>query len=63
MCRLNVSELQPTEHGVIHKPRGQLRGDGISQMTILLHTPYLIKVTTKGGEGQNTQKIDHVVYG
>ena len=34
--------------GVIHKPRGQLRGRGVSQMTILLHTkPYLVKVTTK----------------
>ena len=31
--------------GVIHKTRGQLMG---SQMTILLHKPYLVKVTTKG---------------
>ena len=30
--------------GDIHKPRGQLRGS--SQMTILLHKPYLVKVTT-----------------
>ena len=35
--------------GVIHKPRGQLRGEGVSQMTILLHKPYLVKVTKKGG--------------
>ena len=27
--------------GVIHKPRGQLRGMGVSQMTTLLHKPYL----------------------
>ena len=33
--------------GVIHKPRGQLRGDGVSQMPILLHKPYLVKVTKK----------------
>ena len=33
-------------------------------MTILLHKPYLVKVTTKGGgESKNTQKFDHVVYG
>ena len=32
-------------------------------MTILLHKPYLIKVTTKGEGVKNTQKIDHVVYG
>ena len=35
--------------GVIHKLRGQLRGTaGVSQMAILLHKPYLVKVTTKG---------------
>ena len=38
-------------------------GRGVSQMTILLHKPYLVKVTTKGKGVQNTQKIDHVVYG
>ena len=37
--------------GGIHKPRGQLRGEGVSEMTILLHKPYLVKVTTKGGVG------------
>ena len=32
--------------GVIHKPRGQLMGEGISQMTNSLHSkPYLVKVT------------------
>ena len=40
--------------GVIHKPRGQLRG--VSQMTILLHKSYLIKVTTKGGGGSKIPK-------
>ena len=50
--------------GVIHKPRGQLRGREVSQMTILLHKSYLVKVTTKGrGSGRNSQKFDHVVYG
>ena len=35
-----------------------------SQMTILLHKPYLVKVSTKGGGVvKNTQKFDHVVYG
>ena len=32
-------------------------------MTILLHKHYLVKVTTKGEGGQNTQKFDHAVYG
>ena len=43
--------------GVIHKPRGQLRGMGVSQMTILLHKPYLVKVTTKGGGGSKIPEI------
>ena len=29
----------------------------------ITYKPYLVKVTTKGGGGQNTQKFDHVVYG
>ena len=38
--------------GVIHKPCGQLNGDGdFSQMTILIHKPYLVKVAAKGGRG------------
>ena len=50
--------------GDIYKPRGQLRVRGVSQLTILLHRPYLIKVTTKEvGGSQNNQKFDHVVYG
>ena len=50
---------------VIHKPFGQLRGRGFSLMTILLHKPYLVKVTTKGGGGGSkiSKKFDHVVYG
>ena len=37
-------------------------------MTILLNKPYLVKVTTKGEEGQeydilNIQTFEHVVYG
>ena len=51
--------------GDIHKPRGQLRGED-SLMTILLHIPYLVKVTTKVGGGgvKNIQNFDHVVvYG
>ena len=31
-------------------------------MTISLHKPYLVKVTTKGEGVKNTQKFDHVVY-
>ena len=29
-----------------------LEEDGVSQMTILLQTPYLVKVTTKAGGGE-----------
>ena len=39
----------------IHKPRGQLKGGGVSQMTILLHKPYLINVKKK--EGKKYPKI------
>ena len=50
--------------GDFHKARGQLRGEGISQMTILLHKLYLVKVTTKGERGvKNIQNFDHMVYG
>ena len=47
--------------GVIHKPRGQLKGEGggaggLSQMTILLHKHYFVKVTTKGGGGSKIPK-------
>ena len=43
--------------GNIHKPREQLRGEGVSQMTIS-------KSDHKRGRGsKNTQKFDHVVYG
>ena len=38
-------------------------GGGGSQMTILLHKSYLVKMPTKAGRGQNTQKFEHVVYG
>ena len=31
----------------IHKPRGQLRREGVTQMTILLFKSYLVKVSTK----------------
>ena len=43
--------------GVTHKPRGQLKGEGVSQMTILLHKPYLVKVITKGEGVKNTKKL------
>ena len=48
----------------MHKPRGQLWGRGISEMTVILRKPYLVKVTKKLGEVvKNTQKFDYVVYG
>ena len=46
---------------VINKPRGQLKGMGVNQMTTLLHKPYLLKVSTKGG-GKIPKKCVHVVY-
>ena len=45
----------------IHKPRGQLMGEGVSQMTILILKPYLIKVAMKREGVKNTQNFDHVV--
>ena len=39
-------------------------GEGVSQISILLHKAYLVKVPRKEeGGGQNIQKFDHVVYG
>ena len=49
--------------GVIHKPYGQLRGRGVSQMMFLLNKPYLVNVTTKGRGVKNTHNFDHMVYG
>ena len=49
---------------VIHKPRGRLRGEGVCQMTILLHQTYLVKSDHEGGgDVKNIQKLGHVVYG
>ena len=42
--------------GVIHKQRGQLKGRGLNQMTILLHKPYFLNVTTKGEGGPEIHK-------
>ena len=38
-------------------------GDGVSQMTTLLHKPYSVKVSTKEWWVNDTQKSVHVVYG
>ena len=48
-------EARRASKGIIHKPRGQLRGrQGVSQMTILLHKPYY----QEGGRRvKNTQNI------
>ena len=48
-------------YNYIHKTRGQLRG--VIQMTILLHKPYLVKVTKKREGVKNNQKFGHVVNG
>ena len=40
-------------------------GGGGSQITILLHKPYLVYISEyyEGGEVKIAQKFDHVVYG
>ena len=35
---------------------------GVSQITILLHKPYLVKVTTKGGEGSKIPKTSNTRF-
>ena len=51
----------PSQSGIIHKPRGQLRG---SQPNDHFITQALFsKSDHKGGGGQNTQNFDHVVSG
>ena len=43
--------------GAIHKPCGHGRGGGgFYQMSILIHMSYLVKWSTKGGEGQKCPK-------
>ena len=49
--------------GVIHKPCGLLGVGVAKEITISLHNPYFVEVTTKGEGGQNALKGDHVVYG
>ena len=38
-------------------------GRGVSQMSMLLHKPYLVKWSTKGEGVTNIQKTVHMVYG
>ena len=59
VIRLNLSSisLTSTYTGAIYQgpltngSRRQMRGRGVSQMTILFHKAYLVKVTTKGERG------------
>ena len=48
--------------GVIHKPRRQPRGRGVSQMSTFLYNPYIVKWSTKGEGVENVQKTVYVVY-
>ena len=42
----------------------ELEGEGVSQMSMLLHKPYLVKWSTKGGGGSKiSKKTVHMVYG
>ena len=45
----------------VYKPRRQLRGGGVAQMSTLLNKCYLVKMSTKGGGGQNTPNFVYVV--
>ena len=42
--------------GGVYKPRGQIMGEGVAQMT-KTHNSYLVKVSTYGGGGQNCPKF------
>ena len=41
----------------MHKLCRQLGGEGISQMTILLHKPYLVEMSTREAGGSKILKI------
>ena len=42
----------------------EFQGEGVNQMTILLHKSYFVRGSMNEEEGvQNNQKSDHVVYG
>ena len=47
--------------GGIHKPCGHGRGEGVCQMSILLHKPYRIKWSTKE-EAKKVRISVHIVY-
>ena len=50
--------------GVIHKPRGQLRGEGGLPNDHFITLALFSKSNHEGGRGgKNTQNFDHVVYG
>ena len=34
-----------------------VQGEGVCQMTILLHKPYLLKVSTKGNGAKNSENL------
>ena len=37
--------------GTVCKPRRQVRGEGVAQMSTVLNKSYMVKVSTKGGGG------------
>ena len=45
-----------TSFGGIHKSCGHGRGRGVSQMSMLLHKPNLVKWSTKRGRGSKMSK-------
>ena len=43
--------------GTVYKPRRQVRGRGVAEMSTLLNKSYLVKVSTKGGGGSKCPKF------
>ena len=43
--------------GTVYKPRRQVRGRGVAQMSTLLNKSYLVKVSTKGRGGSKMPQI------
>ena len=47
--------------GTVYKPRRQVKGEGVAQMSTLLNKSYLVKVSTKGEGGQNAPNSVYMV--
>ena len=49
--------MNGSQEETVYKPRRQVRGRGVAQISTLLNKSYFVKVSTKGGGGQKCPKF------